>query len=139
MLRDYDGTHVYALNPISGEIIWHNSDTGNYFEKEECGISVQGHLFIEDDKLCFNGGTTCRKAEFDLKTGKNINDKTKMKAMAVNRTVLDQYFSKYNVNPKRDILFEDGTALKNLGHKSMLYYIKNGKNRRWASVLQSFL
>jgi len=68
-IAHYDGTHVYALDATTGKIKWHNNTSGTLAECKN-GISVQGELRIEGDRLTFCGGNAYPQAAFDLATGK---------------------------------------------------------------------
>ena len=67
-IADYDGTHIYALDAITGKPKWHNDSSGSLSAAQE-GVSLQGELFLRDGSLCFPGGTMCPMASYDLKTG----------------------------------------------------------------------
>ncbi len=71
---NYDGTHVYALDAISGEIIWQNNTSGHLDPESRTGVSVQGHILISDGKLYMAGGTSVSPAVFNLKDGRCLND-----------------------------------------------------------------
>jgi len=68
-IAHYDGTHVFALDAITGKVKWHNNRSGSLSESKN-GISLQGQLRINGDKLTFGGGNAYPVAEFDLVTGK---------------------------------------------------------------------
>jgi len=72
-IAHYDGTHVVALDAVSGEVKWSNSSSGMLSETAQSGVSLQGNLQIRDGQLCFLGGGVCETARFDLKTGKCLN------------------------------------------------------------------
>jgi len=76
---NYDGTHVYALNAETGEIIWQNSSSGHLDSAARTGVSVQGHMLIHDGKLYLASGTSLSPAIFDLATGKCLNDPEPLK------------------------------------------------------------
>ncbi len=67
-IAHYDGTHVYALDAVTGEIKWHNNSSGSISDYRN-GISLQGQLHIEDGKLTFCGGNAYPDAVFDVETG----------------------------------------------------------------------
>jgi outer membrane protein assembly factor BamB len=67
-IANYDGTHVYALDAITGKVKWYNDSSGALSAAQE-GVSLQGELSLRDGALCFPGGTMCRTARYDLKTG----------------------------------------------------------------------
>lgn len=67
---DHDGTYVYALDAKSGEIIWQNNSSGHLSKELRKGVSAQGNLAIQGDRLLLAGGNQISPAPFDLKTGK---------------------------------------------------------------------
>ena len=69
-IASYDGTHVYALDAITGKLKWYNDSSGELSEKSQAGISLQGNLYVRDVKLCFAGGNAYKIAAYDLETGK---------------------------------------------------------------------
>jgi outer membrane protein assembly factor BamB len=71
---NYDGTHVYALNAETGKIVWQNNTSGHLNPQARNGVSVQGHLLIQDGKLYLAGGTSLSPAVYDLADGKCLND-----------------------------------------------------------------
>jgi outer membrane protein assembly factor BamB len=72
-ITHYDGTYVYALDAITGEVRWQNNSSGS-ISKYNNGISLQGKLRIEEGKLTFCGGNAYPEAAFDLKTGKCLTN-----------------------------------------------------------------
>ena len=73
-ILNYDGVHVYALDAISGSIVWQNNRSGHLNEVSRTGVSVQGHMLIHNRKLYLAGGTSVSPAIYDLATGKCLND-----------------------------------------------------------------
>jgi outer membrane protein assembly factor BamB len=73
---NYDGTHVYALNARTGSIVWQNNTSGHLESEARTGVSVQGHLLIDDGRLYLAGGTSVSPAIYDLKDGSCLNDPT---------------------------------------------------------------
>lgn len=69
-IAHYDGTHVYALDAITGQVKWHNESSGRLSAATNSGVSLQGSLFLRRDKLCFAGGNACELATYDVRTGK---------------------------------------------------------------------
>jgi hypothetical protein len=72
-IAHYDGTHVVALDAITGKLKWHNDSSGSLNEKVNSGVSMQGSLFMENGKLCFLGGGVQEVARFNLDDGKCVN------------------------------------------------------------------
>ena len=91
-IANYDGTHVYALDAITGQVKWHNDSSGALSPTQE-GVSLQGELSLRDGSLCFPGGTMCRTASYDLKTGE-----LRSKVAQSELTVFDAYFSQYGAS-----------------------------------------
>ncbi|MBM3888006.1 MAG: hypothetical protein FJ388_02645, partial [Verrucomicrobia bacterium] len=69
-IAHYDGTHVCALDAITGKPRWHNGRSGRLSPQTGSGISLQGELYIERGELRFHGGNTCESAAYDLATGR---------------------------------------------------------------------
>jgi len=74
----YDGTHVYALDAITGRIKWHNGSSGQLNQKTGNGVSLQGMLRLTTGAngrkvIDFYGGSAVEKAEFDAVTGKCLS------------------------------------------------------------------
>jgi outer membrane protein assembly factor BamB len=91
-IANYDGTHVYALDAITGKVKWHNGSSGVLSNAGE-GVSLQGELALRDGLLCFPGGTTCGTASYDLKTGE-----CRSKVAKGQLTVFDAYYSQYGAS-----------------------------------------
>ncbi len=91
-IANYDGTHVYALDAITGKVKWHNDSSGALSPAQE-GVSLQGELSLRDGSLCFPGGTMCRTARYDLKTGECLSS-----VAASHLTVFDAYYSAHGAS-----------------------------------------
>jgi len=78
-IANYDGIHVYALDAATGKIKWQNNSSGHLDKEARTGVSVQGHLLINDGKLYLAGGTSISPAVFDLENGKCLNDPAPLK------------------------------------------------------------
>ncbi len=74
---DYDGTHVYALDALTGKMIWQNNNSGHLDTRRRKGVSVQGVLTVADGKLWMPGGNIVSPAMYDLASGKCLNDPPK--------------------------------------------------------------
>ena len=73
-IASHDGTHVYALDAASGRIRWQNNDSGRLMGDEKvCGVSVQGHLLLDGDRLYLAGGNVVSPGVFDVGTGRCLN------------------------------------------------------------------
>ncbi|MHB1034918.1 MAG: outer membrane protein assembly factor BamB family protein [Pirellulales bacterium] len=76
-LASYDGTHVYALDAVTGKIRWQNNTSGRLInENLVSGISVQGHLLLHAGKLYLAGGNVVSPAVYDAADGKCLNTLT---------------------------------------------------------------
>lgn len=75
-ITSLDGTHVYALDAVTGRIRWQNNTSGRLADDEAvCGVSVQGHLLLHDGKLYMAGGNFVSPAVYDAATGRCLNEK----------------------------------------------------------------
>lgn len=72
-IAHYDTTHVYALDAVTGRIKWHNNSSGRIDPRVKNGVSVNGHLWLDGQTLCFPGGNVYPVARFDVETGKCLN------------------------------------------------------------------
>jgi outer membrane protein assembly factor BamB len=79
---NYDGTYVYALDALTGKIIWQNNSSGHLDRQARCGASVQGHMLINNNKLYLASGTSFSPAVYDIKNGKCLNDPDPLKLCA---------------------------------------------------------
>ncbi len=73
-IADYDGTYVYALDAVTGKVIWRNDSSGTISQTVRSGVSLQGSLSIQGDELRFCGGTVYPTARYDLRTGECLNE-----------------------------------------------------------------
>ena len=71
---NYDGTHVYALDATTGKLKWQNNTSGHLDDDSLAGVSVQGHMIVHENKLWLAGGNVVSPGQFDLTTGKCLND-----------------------------------------------------------------
>jgi outer membrane protein assembly factor BamB len=71
---NYDGTHVYALDALTGRIRWQNNTSGHLDPEAMAGVSVQGHLIVHDKKLWLAGGNVVSPGVYDLADGRCLND-----------------------------------------------------------------
>jgi len=79
-----DGTHVYALDAVTGKIKWQNNTSGHLDAEARTGVSVQGHMLINDGKLYLASGTSLSPAVYDITNGKCLNDPAPLKLCASN-------------------------------------------------------
>ncbi|MBM4033774.1 MAG: hypothetical protein FJ291_18605 [Planctomycetes bacterium] len=73
-IAHYDGTHVYALDAVTGKLLWCNDTSGTLSPAVKNGVSLQGELHLEGEELRFPGGTVYATARYDLKTGRCLNE-----------------------------------------------------------------
>jgi outer membrane protein assembly factor BamB len=73
-MANHDGTHVYALDAITGKLRWHNGTSGSLHPVTAGGVSVNGHLLLHNKKLHLAGGNVVAVASYDVKDGKCLTD-----------------------------------------------------------------
>jgi outer membrane protein assembly factor BamB len=73
-IANYDGTYVYALDAITGQVKWQNNTSGHLDQQARTGVSVQGHQILYNGKLYLAGGSSVSPAVYDVKDGKCLND-----------------------------------------------------------------
>ncbi len=66
---DHDGTYVYALDAMTGHLRWQNNSSGHLNSELRKGVSVQGNMTIDGDRLLLAGGNQVSPAPFDLASG----------------------------------------------------------------------
>jgi outer membrane protein assembly factor BamB len=71
---NYDGTHVYALDAATGRLKWQNNNSGHLDPAARTGVSVQGHLLLQEGRLYLAGGNVVSPAIYDVADGKCLND-----------------------------------------------------------------
>ncbi|HQO36772.1 MAG TPA: PQQ-binding-like beta-propeller repeat protein, partial [bacterium] len=69
---DYDGTYLYALDAVTGEIIWQNHSSGHLDKELRKGVSAQGILASAGGRLWMPGGNVISPAVYDIKTGEYL-------------------------------------------------------------------
>jgi outer membrane protein assembly factor BamB len=73
-ITSYDGTHVFALDAVTGAVRWQNNTSGRLAGDDRAtGVSVQGHLLLHGDRLYLAGGNIVSPAEYDLADGRCLN------------------------------------------------------------------
>lgn len=73
----HDGTHVYALDALTGKLKWQNNTSGRLMKGDAvAGVSVQGHLLLNNGTLYMAGGNVVSPARYDAKTGACLNQLT---------------------------------------------------------------
>ena len=83
-ILNYDGIHVYALDAVTGSIKWQNNTSGHLNPESRTGVSVQGHMLLQDGKLYLAGGTSMSPAVYDITNGECLNDPAPLKAARAN-------------------------------------------------------
>jgi outer membrane protein assembly factor BamB len=66
---NYDGTRVYALNAVTGQIKWQNNTSGRVTTASPGGVSVQGHLLLHNRVLYLAGGNLVSPGAYDIDDG----------------------------------------------------------------------
>jgi outer membrane protein assembly factor BamB len=79
-LVNYDGTYVYALDPVTGKVRWCNDTSGHLDPEARTGVSVQGHLLLHTGRLYLAGGNAVSPAAYDIRDGKCLNDPASLAA-----------------------------------------------------------
>ncbi len=72
-IANFDGTHVYALDGITGRIKWQNNTSGHLNKELREGPAVQGDLALLQDKLLLAGGNVTSPGMYRLSDGKCLN------------------------------------------------------------------
>ena len=72
-ISNFDGTCVYALDAVTGEIKWQNDTSGHLNAEARTGVGVQGHLLLNDGKLYMAGGNAVSPAIYDIADGTCLN------------------------------------------------------------------
>jgi outer membrane protein assembly factor BamB len=109
-ITHYDGTHVAALDAITGKPLWYNDTSGLMSETVRSGISLQGELALRDGKLCFAGGGVYATAAFDAKSGKCLNDPVH-RVGSSQATAFYAYYPQYGQFLSLDHTLPDGRTL----------------------------
>ena len=87
---NYDGTYVYALDAETGRIKWQNNSSGHLDPQARTGVSVQGHLLLNDGKLYLSGGNAVSPAIYDTTNGKCLNNPEILRQLVQNNLVTSQ-------------------------------------------------
>jgi outer membrane protein assembly factor BamB len=87
---NYDGTYVYALNAKNGRVKWQNDTSGHLNSQARSGVSLQGHLLLNDGKLYLAGGNAVSPAIYDTEDGKCLNDPNLVQRITQNNVLLTQ-------------------------------------------------
>ncbi len=109
-IANYDGTHVCALDAVTGKVRWHNGRSGELSDRVKSGISLQGELSLEGNALCFSGGTVYQTARFDLATGRCLNEPVHAVG-SQHATAFYPYYPEYGQFTSLDYRLPDGRRL----------------------------
>ena len=109
-IAHYDGTHVVALDAVTGKLKWRNDSSGSLSGKVNSGVSMQGDLFLDDGKLCFLGGGVYETAQFNLEDGQCLNV-PKEDPRSQFRTAFYPYYPEYGNYLSLDHNLADGRSL----------------------------
>ncbi len=109
-ITHYDGTHVVALDAVSGELKASNSTSGTLEQEVNNGISLQGNLTIVDGELRFLAGGVYETARYDLKTLECLNT-PKSQVTSQYRTAFYPYYPEYGKYVSLDYRCSDGCQL----------------------------
>jgi len=110
-IAHYDGTHVCALDAITGKLKWYNDTSGQINPKTHSGISLQGELLLSRGKLSFHGGNAYGPAYYAPKTGKCLNPPNKH-VRGVTATAFDPYYPAYGGYAPLKHTLADGRTLR---------------------------
>ena len=109
-IAHYDGTHVVALDAITGKLRWHNDMSGALSKEADSGVSMQGDVYLEDGEVRFLGGGRIQTARFDQETGKCLNT-PRSGVNSQFRTAFYPYYPLYAEYLSFRHVFPDGKAL----------------------------
>ncbi|MHC4509313.1 MAG: outer membrane protein assembly factor BamB family protein, partial [Planctomycetota bacterium] len=109
-IAHYDGTHVYALDAVTGEVEWYNDTSGKLSQQTSSGISLQGNLYIDEGQLRFAGGNACPLASYDLKTGECTSEPNNRFSSAF-RTAFYPYYPEHGQYMSLNHTLADGRTL----------------------------
>jgi len=109
-IGDYDGTHVYALDAITGKVIWRNDTSGQISPTVRSGVSLQGNLNIQGGELRFCGGTVYPTAQYDLRTGQCLNQPSDQ-IQSRRPTAFSAYYPRYGQFMSLSHRLSDGSML----------------------------
>ncbi len=109
-ITHYDGTHVVALDAITGQLKASNRDSGTLQQEVNNGISMQGNLTMVDGELRFLAGGVYETARYDPKTLRCLNT-PKKQVTSQYRTAFYPYYPDYGKYVSLDYECTDGCAL----------------------------
>ncbi len=109
-IADYDGTHVYALDAVTGKVLWHNDTSGQISPTVRSGVSLQGSLSIQGGELRFCGGTVYPLARYDLRNGQCLNEPSEQ-IRSQRPTAFSAYYPRYGQFTSLSHRLSDGSVL----------------------------
>jgi len=109
-IAHYDGTHLVALDAVTGQLKASNSDSGTLEKEVNNGISMQGNLMIVDNELRFLAGGVYETARYDLQTLVCLNTPRKQVSSQY-RTAFYPYYPAYGKYVSLDYQCSDGCSL----------------------------
>ena len=109
-IAHYDGTHVYALDAVTGRIKWYNDTSGRLSKETGSGISLQGRLFLQGNALCFAGGNAYALGRFDRQTGRCLTV-PRTRASSSSRTAFYAYYPEHDQHVTLHHRLSDGRTL----------------------------
>lgn len=109
-ITHYDGTHVVALNAMTGEPIASNDSSGQLQAQVNNGVSMQGNVRIVDDQLEFLAGGVYEVARYDLDSLECKNE-PKVQVFSQFRTAFYPYYPSYGKYVSLDYECADGCSL----------------------------
>lgn len=121
-ITHYDGTHVVALDALTGELKAHNTTSGTLAEEVDDGISMQGNLRIVGNELRFLGGGVYEWARYDLETLACLNT-PKPQVTSQFRTAFYPYYPEYNKFVSLEHTCKDGRILSHHANYEGIYFL----------------
>jgi outer membrane protein assembly factor BamB len=109
-ITHYDGTHLVALDAVTGELKAENNSSGKLAPEVNGGISLQGELTLVDDELRFLGGGVYETARFDRKNLQCLNA-PKIQITSQFRTAFYPYYPEYGKYVSLEHTCADGNVL----------------------------
>ncbi len=110
-ITHYDGTHVVALDAITGQLKIENQSSGTIQPEVNNGVSMQGNMTIVDNELRFLAGGVYETARYDLTTLKCLNS-PKQQVNSQFRTAFYPYYPAYGKYVSLDFACKDGCTLE---------------------------
>lgn len=109
-ITHYDGTYVVALDAATGRLLARNDNSGRLSDVVNSGVSLQGHLSIEDGELRFLGGGIYETARYSLETLECRNE-VRHQIFSDYRTAFSAYYPEYGRYVSLEHTLPDGKVL----------------------------